>query len=644
MENYVKFYNANDWSSGHNLSEAEKIINDFDKENPPTNINQIIELYNIKLFFDHDIKLIAWDEKIVDKYKNIVRTFPSVIGKFFSQINNDNIIDLFQQTERYYHTDFWVLIEYYRVHSRLTPEVFSNLLSECGNILSHILSCGKIVEAFNEQIAAELRNNVGYAELIFNHYIVKHTHNTQKLYIPSKLTAKDQKYILKNYIEWENANPNYLNLISTLKKSEDFYTDDRIRLQAKRKYIEYWKNNKRVNGMSWFQEVNISFSDTPKEYVELSHRIEENKTIIQYVYNNDWLIENLDYATLLNNFIYLFNYTDLQFRCQFLSNPSKLGVLEGMLGLSGKTEYKTGMAYQTSNMISSVQMVAYISELKKHSIELESIFKWFFEEYLKDEFSISGFKYTIPSTAASYLEKILILITQLDAVVKQFKLFIEDGFIDRELFEFSSLPDKLSSAPSLISDKYVYSNDPKIEQMINLIFSDQSILLHATDNDSKNYDSFYELLSHENITKTDLLEFTHTALQWLIEQGIIFEDDKYYLKLNVDKVVILNNLHSNGVLSYTYFRDLSKDIIDTWIKEGLLIKESSLFSRQEQEYLDYMLNVQKFSNGPELRNKYAHGVFSLNEAEHQRDYVELLKIMVLIIIKINEEFCIKYPR
>ena len=56
-----------------------------------------------------------------------------------------------------------------------------------------------------------------------------------------------------------------------------------------------------------------------------------------------------------------------------------------------------------------------------------------------------------------------------------------------------------------------------------------------------------------------------------------------------------------------------------------------------------MLNVQQFTNGPELRNKYAHGVFSLNDNQHYNDYIELLKIMVLIIIKINEEFCLKYP-
>lgn len=45
----------------------------------------------------------------------------------------------------------------------------------------------------------------------------------------------------------------------------------------------------------------------------------------------------------------------------------------------------------------------------------------------------------------------------------------------------------------------------------------------------------------------------------------------------------------------------------------------------------------------EMRNKYIHGTNSKDEQIHFQDYLEFLKIMVLIIIKINEEFCLKYP-
>ena len=54
-----------------------------------------------------------------------------------------------------------------------------------------------------------------------------------------------------------------------------------------------------------------------------------------------------------------------------------------------------------------------------------------------------------------------------------------------------------------------------------------------------------------------------------------------------------------------------------------------------------MLNKSEFSNGLDLRNKYSHDTHSMNEKVQIQDYLELLKIMTLVIIKINEEFCLR---
>ena len=67
------------------------------------------------------------------------------------------------------------------------------------------------------------------------------------------------------------------------------------------------------------------------------------------------------------------------------------------------------------------------------------------------------------------------------------------------------------------------------------------------------------------------------------------------------------------------------------------------FSKPEQDYLNYILNKSEFSNGLDLRNKYIHDTCPLDEKIQRQDYMELLKIMVLIMIKINEEFCLLMP-
>ena len=81
--------------------------------------------------------------------------------------------------------------------------------------------------------------------------------------------------------------------------------------------------------------------------------------------------------------------------------------------------------------------------------------------------------------------------------------------------------------------------------------------------------------------------------------------------------------------------------LDQWIQEKKVVVENTLFSRSEADYINYMLNQAEFSNGLDLRNKYTHDTCPLNEGKQKQDYLELLKIMILIVIKINEEFCIR---
>jgi len=68
---------------------------------------------------------------------------------------------------------------------------------------------------------------------------------------------------------------------------------------------------------------------------------------------------------------------------------------------------------------------------------------------------------------------------------------------------------------------------------------------------------------------------------------------------------------------------------------------NTFLSIPESDYLNYVLNKSQYSNSMDLRNRYIHSTYSANEEIHKRDYIELMKIMVLIVIKINEELCKK---
>jgi hypothetical protein len=78
------------------------------------------------------------------------------------------------------------------------------------------------------------------------------------------------------------------------------------------------------------------------------------------------------------------------------------------------------------------------------------------------------------------------------------------------------------------------------------------------------------------------------------------------------------------------------------VNKGLLKFESSLFSKPEQDYLNYCLNKLEFINSLDLRNMYGHGTQPLgDENVHYSNYIRFLKLFILMIIKINDELCVK---
>lgn len=60
----------------------------------------------------------------------------------------------------------------------------------------------------------------------------------------------------------------------------------------------------------------------------------------------------------------------------------------------------------------------------------------------------------------------------------------------------------------------------------------------------------------------------------------------------------------------------------------------------EAQYYNYWLNRAEFNNGWDLRNKYIHGIQQTtdDDDEHKRNYLLFLRLFVLLVIKINDEF------
>ena len=138
----------------------------------------------------------------------------------------------------------------------------------------------------------------------------------------------------------------------------------------------------------------------------------------------------------------------------------------------------------------------------------------------------------------------------------------------------------------------------------------------------------------------DYHEEVHSRLKWLEERGTILIGKDGVISFNVPRVLLLQDLYDHEVLRTSMW---NKNLLDQLVSSGDLRYGSGLFSEPEQKYFNYMLNKSEFSNGLDLRNRYIHGSNTLDERQQKMDYITIMKLMIIIIIKINEEFCHTKP-
>lgn len=619
------------WNGHCDPEKAVGVLNSYSQNKMDlSDVNRIMELYQVKLFFDVIKDVSLWDCEKYNFYKKLSQKSMNDVQLFYNKITEMNIIEIYSNCYHLYHDDFWKLIFLFRTYEKIQREHFVEIMKQMNVSLHQLLKSKNFVSYFDLELTDFFKISKYSAELLVDYYLEKHIEPLD-IILPKSLTSEIKYQIISDYIDSEDANANVLKYIMYGRNTKEFPLDDKIRYRAQKRFNKIYESV-RFKGSCYKEKIQIWFdSNLPDRSLQM-----KGQDIIAE-YNIDWIRNNLDYQTLLSNFVYLFGYTDYQMRCSLVSLHSQMGIIESTLTAEGNTMYKYGYSFALLNELANIQMLAYISILEKENIYIEDMIKWFFEDYLKSEFEVEGFKVAVPVHTDSILCKHERIASVMDGIIKQFKMFREEGMIDRGLFEMSSGSTRFKDIPSFIKNKYAYCNSKDLMREMYDVFSNQS-MLYYTERTKANYTTFFDLIVNEKIEMKDIEEYQIEEIEWLIKRATIKLVNNV-IHFNDERVKVLSELYHKEVICLQYHKS---DEIKKLINEGEIVTGSTLLSHVESQYFDYNLNKSDFTNGPELRNKYIHDTGPLDVNEQQRDYIILLKLMIILIIKINEEFCLRY--
>ncbi|MFC5270933.1 hypothetical protein [Adhaeribacter terreus] len=638
--NRVVYYSKDDLAGSSHLTKGESILRSSTKSNY-TDINDVLELYNIKKYIDNDLFLNSWTPEDIIAFKQKVNEFGKIVGQFMSTIDDNNVLQQYSLTVREYIDSFWELVNNQAIFKRISKVNFSTILTDEPHLIYTILTHRSIVDQYNSELKTFLLTYPKSAEILLSIYEVKQEFRTKQKYLPKSLTIEDKETIISNYLESSNVNLNYVGLIQNIRNKTDFKVSDKIRLKAKRlQKLETEQFFSENNGMKY--GVSISFIDNA---TKIKDGYMDN-LVANYSYSLDYIKQHNDNYSLFENFKILFEYLDIQNRITLVSKRGQMGVMEMLMGVHSQNEYRVGIVFQLSEMTSQAQIVAYdkvVSDLNK---SLEDILHYVYTSKFQEIYGYADNAHlSIPSATNSFFEKVRLLAPEFESVLKQFKLFVEDGYIDFELLQISSSPSAIKDIPSLNQKKYIYFNEDNeiIVGCANLFFSDQTGLSYVEPFQNKNYASFFDLLENEVVYFDNYEDYQKPKIDYLIEKGFISIDEKGVIQItNPERLIILKDLYFNEVASFHHYPINFQEEVNRMAADNIVFFESTLFSKPEQSYLNYFLNKSEFTNGLDLRNSYLHGTQAKPDEvqKHQYAYFTYLRLLFMTLLKIEDDLLI----
>lgn len=634
----VRYYSKDNMLYGYCLGRIETIsvpdYNDID-------INDAIESDQINKYFQKGIPEKAkntWTDEQLKEYSEKSKKLHALANRFFNNLNDENIVDQYSQIERCYISVFWEIFNSRKLFDRLTEDNFKKILQNHEYDIPTILNYPKIVEKYGTSLREYILNHFSCIDVLLQYCEPNTGRIENKICLPEELSQEDITDFFNRYLESEQVNPNYADAIYLMHNNKKIQIEDELRLKAKRRAKQEWNKKMSDSPFCIHRRISVCISCDQKEVLVVNNKDDE----IYYSYSAEWLSETLDYPSLLNNFIYVFEFVDfMEMRSLHLFKESESNTFERAVQSDSKNIYPGNFVFNMKNDLATMQMGVYYEFLLKHKIRYEKVVEWFFKEYLHKEFGCQKMRLSMPSKNSTMLEKCQTICAAIEIVVKQFSQYATKHTIDFELLNISSNSVPLDQIPSLLEGKYIYGKGKDLEKWLDLLFSDQCFLIYNSNNKNYIHHYFLDLLINEPIYKKDYSEGEQLYIEQLVNADLIrvAEDGRIQIG-NKTKVSILKDLYYNGVISRWHYPNTAQVIFQEWIDQGLLEEKSTLLSQQEADYFSYFLNREKYTNGFDIRNKYAHGNGQIvaDKQKHKTNYEILLKIMTILIIKINDDF------
>lgn len=634
----VHFYSANDLSVYSNIDTMEKVVKTYEEGRQPASINDYLEMFHIVQFVEHGKYPEGWDESRVSGIKQ----YKAKVAAYFSQLKSEDFPVFYKDADIEYVSTIWQIIDQFKIKGLITENELREILKDETWRLRDLLEFRWIVENNNGLLTQLLKENGNTAEWLLDQYVAEDKFgNKTTLFFPKSLSLQDKDEIIHRYVNSDDANLNYVRLVLQAKRSSEFslspqtIKDARIReRELNEEVLKYGCVHVTSYGVTLTNKLDAPVKELQKK--------EDGSSLL--VYNKN-LIDACQYSFIIYYCGMVFEFTDEYGFISLISKMSDADTIERVVGLVAKNAYFITSVFRIGEDIAHLQMQALEAALKDTDRSIEGAIKFFYEDYLKSVYGYDGFSLTLPKRDDNLILKIRSLAIEMDSVAHQYNCYVKHGSIDQDIIELEA-PCKITETKSLISHRYCVQNknNNDVWYLIRLFFGSQSMLHYVEPCKDMHLSNFYALLKKGIDVKYNSYKFYQKQdIDYLIKNGYLLIDEHGILRCDkMKEIEILRHLYIYGACSYWGYPKEERAILDEMVSKGWIEYDNHLLSPAERDYFSYYLNNEKFTNGPAIRNNYAHGTTpSYSEKKHMQNYLQLLVLFIMLLLKISEDLDMK---
>jgi len=639
-EKRIVYFSNGDLSVSFYLERFAKIIDSIDPDRTfsVNEMNDALELVNVLKFIYNRLFDRRWNEKYINSIELKGKVILNALDAYFNGLRSTNIFTNLSDVYFDYVDDLLIQISKYRLADNTEPAIFEKALLKSKIHLSTFLKYEYLVKKYEIILRSVFLSNPENFEIILTIFSDS-SDSDAKVIIPA-VSKADMLVLANQYIDSDDANINYLRILSHKIKGLEKYViiDPATRLKAikrARALEEELFGSQPNSGI----KIKMAVLSTKEAYdKEL-----EDSAPTDYVDLVDakWIEKYHDFPTLLNNIQYLYSFFTDDLLSSLPSFPRvEMGVMEPHMGVRTSKHYPDGQFFSIKQRMATMRLKAFADILGQYSITVEDIVDWFFSSYCATEFGIDWLPLGFSSTEESTANKTATIFRIEESIRTQYAVLIENGSIDRELVNLMNTP-RIGELKSRLKKRYAYPNDESdIQNTMAMLYSSQSRISYVSE-ELKGKD-FINLILHNDVRLSDFHDYQKPIVQHLLDNNLIIEANNGVLHIcDVYTIASLQRLHHYGVSGYYHVDSGEQDALSLFFEDNKVRFGESLFSEQETDYLNFLMNDSVFDNSAGIRNKYQHGTPSYeHEGYYESDYLYAQIVLLLYVIKLNDEFSI----